>query len=135
MILKELQDFVLDYHRVSLAEMELHFHMDGGALRQMLSKLIKKGRVRQLPIPDKCHGCTFCNPDAIEFYEWVELNNPSSPHLPKNSATKAQIHSIHAPEDDVAVSEPNGIKYAVILHNCEATKQENKQSPEKENQS
>ncbi len=71
MILKELQEFVLDYHRVSLAEMELHFHMDGDALRQMLSKLIKKGRVRKVPIPDKCHGCTFCNPDTIEFYEWV----------------------------------------------------------------
>ena len=92
MILKELQDFVLDYHRVSLAEMELHFHMDGDALRQMLSKLIKKGRVRQLPIPDKCHGCTFCNPDTTEFYEWVEINHPGSPHLTKDVDTKAQIH-------------------------------------------
>ena len=64
MILKELQDFVLDSHRVSLAEMELHFHIDGDALRQMLSKLIKKGRVRQLPISHKCDGCTFCNPDS-----------------------------------------------------------------------
>ena len=84
MILKELQDFVLDYHRVSLAEMELHFHIDGDALRQMLSKLIQKGRVRKVPIPDKCHGCTFCNPDTIEFYEWVDQHYPSSPHLPKN---------------------------------------------------
>ena len=124
MILKELQDFVLDYHRVSLAEMELHFHMDGDALRQMLSKLIKKGRVRQLPIPDKCHGCTFCNPDTIEFYEWVERNNPGSLHLTKNSSTKAQIHSIHAPEDELTTSEPPGIKYAVILHDCEETKEE-----------
>ena len=124
MILKEIQDFVLDYHRVSLAEMELHFHMDGDALRQMLSKLIKKGRVRRLPIPDKCHGCTFCNPDTIEFYEWVERNNPGSPHLPKNSATKAQIHSIHPLENDLAVAEQTGVKYAVILHNCEAVEEE-----------
>ncbi|MGF1540503.1 MAG: FeoC-like transcriptional regulator [Pleurocapsa sp.] len=71
MILKELQDFVLDYRRVSLAEMELHFHIDGDALRQMLNKLIQKGRVRRLPMPDKCHDCTFCNPDTTEFYEWV----------------------------------------------------------------
>ena len=124
MILKELQDFVLDYHRVSLAEMELHFHMDGNALRQMLSKLIKKGRVRQLPIPDKCHGCTFCNPDTLEFYEWVDQHHLGSSHLPKSSLTKAQIHSIHAPEDELIASEPPGIKYAVILHNREATKEE-----------
>ncbi len=124
MILKELQDFVIDYHRVSLAEMELHFHMDGGALRQMLSKLVNKGRVRKVPIPDKCHGCTFCNPDTIEFYEWVEQNPADVPHLPEKSTTKAQIHSIHAPEAHLTPSEPIGLKYAVILHNCAETKQE-----------
>ena len=128
MILKELQDFVLDYHRVSLAEMELHFHMDGGALRQMLSKLIKKGRVRQIPIPDKCHGCTFCNPDTIEFYEWVDINHPGSSHLPKELETKAQIHSIHALDDAHTVADRQGVKYAVILHNCETDKEENNQS-------
>ncbi len=124
MILKELQDFVLDYHRVSLAEMELHFHMDGGALRQMLSKLIKKGRVRQIPIPDKCHGCTFCNPDAIEFYEWVDRNHPDTPHFLEKSTTKAQIYSIHAPEDELTAFESTEIKYAVILHNYQETKKE-----------
>ena len=133
MILKQLQEFVLDYHRVSLAEMELHFHMDGGALRQMLSKLIKKGRVRQIPIPDKCHGCTFCNPDAIEFYEWVDINHPGSPHLPKDLDTKAQIHSIHALDDAHAVAEQTGVKYAVILHNCETGNEENNQSLNTEN--
>ncbi|MFW6264226.1 MAG: FeoC-like transcriptional regulator [Cyanobacteriota bacterium] len=71
MILKELQAFVLKYHRVSLAEMELHFHVDGNALRPMLNKLVRKGRIRKLSIPDQCHGCTSCNPDTIEFYEWV----------------------------------------------------------------
>ena len=133
MILKQLQEFVLDYHRVSLAEMELHFHMDGGALRQMLSKLIKKGRVRQIPIPDKCHGCTFCNPDAIEFYEWVDINHPGSLHLPKDLDTKAQIHSIHALDDAHAVAEQTGVKYAVILHNCETGNEENNQSLNTEN--
>lgn len=72
MILNELQNFVLKYHRVSLAELELHFKMDGDALRQMLKKLVQKGRVRQLPMPEKCDGCTFCNLDAIEFYEWID---------------------------------------------------------------
>lgn len=120
MILQELQDFVLDYHRVSLAEMELHFHIDGDALRQMLNRLIQKGRVRKVPIPEQCHGCTFCNPDTIEFYEWVDQHHPA--YLPKNSPTKAQIHSIHTLEH-LPVVEKTGIRYAVILPNGEATKQ------------
>ncbi|MGF1480583.1 MAG: FeoC-like transcriptional regulator [Cyanophyceae cyanobacterium] len=119
MILKELQDFVLDYHRVSLAEMELHFHIDGDALRHMLNKLIYKGRVRKVPTPEKCHGCTFCNPDTIEFYEWVDpsMNSP----LPKSTPTKAQIHSIHA-LDEIPHSESTRVSYAVILHIGEAAK-------------
>ena len=72
MILKELQEFILNYRRVSLAEMESHFHVDGDALRQMLWKLIKKGRVRKSEDAQKCHGCTSCHPDTTEFYEWVE---------------------------------------------------------------
>ena len=108
MILKELQDFVLDYHRVSLAEMELHFHIDGDALRHMLSKLIRKGRVRKVAMGDKCHGCTSCNPDTIEFYEWVDGNNADFPHFTEKSPTKAQ--SIHTPKDQAtppSQQEPN----------------------------
>ncbi|MDJ0673840.1 MAG: FeoC-like transcriptional regulator [Calothrix sp. MO_167.B42] len=90
MILRELQEFILNYHRVSLREMELHFRMDGDALRQMLNKLIKKGRVRKLPASHKCHGCTSCNPDTNEFYEWVEQNYPDSFHLPEDTASSIQ---------------------------------------------
>ena len=32
MILKEIQNFIFNRRRVSLAEMELHFHMDGDAI-------------------------------------------------------------------------------------------------------
>lgn len=72
MILTEIQNFLINYHRVSLAEMERHFHMDGDALRQMLNKLIKKGRVRKLSKAEKCHSCTSCHPETLEFYEWVD---------------------------------------------------------------
>jgi hypothetical protein len=121
MILKELQEFVLDYHRVSLAEMELHFHLDGNALRQMLNTLVQKGRVRKLPIPEHCHGCTFCDPDTIEFYEWIDVDDRLSDHscqIPKNSQTQAQIHSTPVSEQG-APSEQTDIKHAVILHNCQ----------------
>jgi hypothetical protein len=119
MILKELQEFVLEYHRVSLAEMELHFHMDGDALRHMLEKLVRKGRVQKLPIPEQCHGCTFCNPDTIEFYEWVDADqqDSDSPQLPQNPLTKAQIHGTHPSQEEQVASDKKGVKYAVILHN------------------
>ncbi|WP_088243983.1 FeoC-like transcriptional regulator [Calothrix rhizosoleniae] len=74
MILRELQEFILNNHRVFLAEMELHFHINRDALRQMLNKLIKKGRVRKLLTPEKCHYCTCCNTNTMEFYEWAEQN-------------------------------------------------------------
>ena len=122
MILKELQDFVLDYHRVSLADMELHFHVDGDALRQMLSKLIQKGRVRKVLTPEKCHGCTFCNPKMVEFYEWVDQQYSTSPNISKNNSIKAQIHGIKGLEEDFTATKQTGVKYAVILHDCEETK-------------
>ncbi len=74
--------------------------------------------------PYKCHGCTFCNPETTEFYEWVDQQHPGSPHLPKNSPTKVQIHSIHALHEQLPNTDQIGVKYAVILHNCEATKEE-----------
>lgn len=72
MILQDVQEFIHDGHLVSLAEMERHFHMEGQALQQMILKLIRKGRVRQAPVPAKCHGCTFCDGYALTFYEWVD---------------------------------------------------------------
>ena len=95
MILKELQNFVLKHHRVSLAEIELHFQMDGDALRQMLMKLVQKGRVRQLPIPEHCEGCSFCNLHAIEFYEWIDERDSQfsdSSELTKEEATDGEVN-------------------------------------------
>jgi copper chaperone CopZ len=75
MILKELQNYLLNNHCVSLAEMKQHFGIDGDALRPMLDKLIKKGRVKKLPTAEKCHSCTSCDLDTLEFYEWVDRKN------------------------------------------------------------
>lgn len=72
MILQDVQAFIHDTHLVSLAELELHFQMDGEALQQMLCKLMHKGRVRKAPTPDKCHGCTFCQANTLIFYEWID---------------------------------------------------------------
>jgi hypothetical protein len=73
MILKELQNYILNKNCVSLAEMKQHFGIDGDALKPMLDKLIKKGRVKKLPTAEKCHSCTGCDHATLEFYEWVVL--------------------------------------------------------------
>ncbi len=69
----DIQEYVAKTGRVSLNQLENHFRMNGDAIRAILKKLIKKGRVKQL-IQEKCHGCTCCSDDIIEFYVW---NNPT----------------------------------------------------------
>ena len=71
MILNEVQNFLSQKKKASLADMQLHFRMDGNALRGMLNKLIRKGRVRKMEDGKKCGGCHSCESEAIEFYEWV----------------------------------------------------------------
>ncbi|BAU63025.1 hypothetical protein STA3757_03800 [Stanieria sp. NIES-3757] len=72
MSLKELQDFVFNFQRVSLAEMKLVFQIDGDKLRAMLDRLIKKGKVQKSPMTEKCQSCQKCESDELEFYEWSE---------------------------------------------------------------
>ncbi|MEO1068984.1 MAG: FeoC-like transcriptional regulator, partial [Cyanobacteria bacterium J06638_6] len=48
-----------------------HFHTDSQALRPMLAKLSRKGRIRSLPVPEKCADCTCCDWRSLECYEWT----------------------------------------------------------------
>jgi hypothetical protein len=70
MILTELQTYLAKQKKVSLAELESHFRTDADALRGMLNRLIRKGRVRQ-QMAEKCSGCTHCDQQMFEVYEWV----------------------------------------------------------------
>ncbi len=72
MSLKELQEFVFNFHRVSLAEMKLYLQIDGDTLKPMLDSLIKNGKVQKSPTAAKCQTCLKCEPDELEFYEWIE---------------------------------------------------------------
>ncbi|MGK7931975.1 MAG: FeoC-like transcriptional regulator [Microcystaceae cyanobacterium] len=70
MILTDVQTYLKKYHKASLSEMSAHFRMDTDALRPILNKLKRKGRIRQMD-SEKCGGCTSCSPDTLELYEWV----------------------------------------------------------------
>ena len=79
MILTDIQDYLQKYGKASLAELANHFRIDANALRPLLKRLIRKGRIR-LMIGKKCAGCTHCPPETIEFYEWVKVSAPTSKH-------------------------------------------------------
>ncbi|MEG4838186.1 FeoC-like transcriptional regulator [Microcoleus sp. B9-D4] len=71
MILSEIQKFIADNKRASIADLKIHFRMDGDALRGMLNRLIRKGRISKIPEAKKCGGCGSCADDATEIYVWV----------------------------------------------------------------
>ncbi|MBO9998431.1 MAG: FeoC-like transcriptional regulator [Cyanobacteria bacterium SID2] len=72
MILRDLQTYLKERGKVPLSEIAMHFRMDGKALQPMLEKLVRKGRVRQLPGVSSCGECCKCDPALLEVYEWVE---------------------------------------------------------------
>ena len=72
MKLQELQNFVFDFHRVSLAEMKLYLQLDGETLKPMLDKLIQNGKVQKSPTAEECQTCLKCESDELDFYEWIE---------------------------------------------------------------
>ena len=71
MKLQELQEFIFDFGRVSLAEMKLYLQIDGDTLNPLLDSLVKKGVVQKSPTTEECKTCQKCPSDEIEFYEWV----------------------------------------------------------------
>lgn len=76
MDLKELKDFVYDFGRVSLAEMKLYLQIDRDTLDPMLFTLVQQGVVKKSFTAKECVICQKCDPEEIEFYEWVK-NRPS----------------------------------------------------------
>ena len=70
MLLQELQLYLKQHQRVSLQEIEQHFHIDANALRGMLQQLIRKGRIHQLA-SKACGQCHSCAPETLELYEWI----------------------------------------------------------------
>ncbi|MEL6385400.1 MAG: FeoC-like transcriptional regulator [Cyanobacteria bacterium J06626_18] len=70
-MLRDLQTYIESHETVSMLDLSLRFHTDSQALQPMLNKLVRKGRIRQLPIPETCTGCTCCNFESLECYEWI----------------------------------------------------------------
>ena len=71
MILSDIQKFIAENKRASIADLKIHFRMDGDALRGMLNRLIRKGRISKMAEAKKCGGCSSCADDTTEIYVWV----------------------------------------------------------------
>jgi hypothetical protein len=69
MLLEEIQNHIQQKGCASLAQLEMHFDIEAHALEGMLAHLIRKGRIQQLPTPERCHGCTSCSTASLQFYE------------------------------------------------------------------
>jgi Mn-dependent DtxR family transcriptional regulator len=71
-ILTDLQTYVREQQRVSLAQLSIRFDVQPPALHGMLDLLARKGRVRRLDRPAQCASCSVCPDEQLEFYEWAE---------------------------------------------------------------
>lgn len=73
MNLQELQEFVCNFQRVSIAEMKLYLQIDRQTLNPMLERLMQKGVVQKSATAEECGTCQKkCDNEEIEFYEWVQ---------------------------------------------------------------
>jgi len=73
-MLRDLQGYIATHHIVSIADLSRRFHTDSQALKPMLNKLSRKGRIRKLPAPEKCTDCTCCDLSSLECYEWIDIS-------------------------------------------------------------
>ena len=73
MIVTQVRDYLKLQGQAALRDMALAFNMEQSALRPIVEQWIAKGKVRKLPSGTECQsGCTYCSPDEIEIYQWVE---------------------------------------------------------------
>ncbi len=73
MILSELKQYIQINKRVSLRDLVMHFDVEADAIRGMLSKWIRKGKIQRIATHSECGtSCCKCDPTLTELYEWLE---------------------------------------------------------------
>ena len=72
MILSRVSEYLKQHRRASVVDMAHGLDAAPDALKGMLTTLERKGRVRRLPSGTACGGgCSKCDPNSVELYEWV----------------------------------------------------------------
>lgn len=56
-----------------MADISVHFDSDPNAMRGMLEKWIRKGRVSKQSVSASCgSSCNKCDPESTEIYQWID---------------------------------------------------------------
>jgi putative ferrous iron transport protein C len=72
MILAQLKHYLQEHKRATLQDLSVHFATEPDAVRGMLEHWICKGHVRkQAPSVCRCQGCSHCEFQTLEIYEWI----------------------------------------------------------------
>lgn len=71
MILSRVSDYLKLHKRASVVDMAHGLDAAPDALKAMLATLERKGRVQRLPSGTACGGCSKCDPNSVELYEWT----------------------------------------------------------------
>ena len=83
MILSELRNYLRRRGQASLQDMALHFDADPHALRGMLERWIRKGKVTRQSAKASCgDGCNQCDPASVEIYVWDTEQRPAESVIP-----------------------------------------------------
>ena len=70
-MLSELRHYLQIHGRAPLNDIALHLQMEPDAVRPLLEKWRRKGKVVKLDSGDDCGGgCNKCDPEAVEIYQW-----------------------------------------------------------------
>ncbi|MGV6859988.1 MAG: FeoC-like transcriptional regulator [bacterium] len=72
MILREISNYIKERDQAPLRDLALHFRLEESVARDMVQKLIDKGRVEPLPTGTSCSGCNHCPPESVEIFKWVK---------------------------------------------------------------
>lgn len=70
MLLAELNTYFAENRRVCMSDLVNRFNASPQALRGMLDMLMSKKRIARIEVKTDCGGCSKCDPNSLEIYEW-----------------------------------------------------------------
>jgi hypothetical protein len=77
MILADIKTYLMKRGRTPLSDIALHLESDPDAVRGMLERWMRKGKVRKLLAHASCNSsCNVCDPTTTEIYEWLDNEAP-----------------------------------------------------------
>lgn len=81
-MLSAIKRYLIQHRQASLADIAMHLDSPQEAVRGMLERWIRKGKVRRLRAStscgSSCSSCSKCDPALTEFYQWIESETAQS---------------------------------------------------------